>query len=143
VVEVSLGRYLFAVVDDNRPDEQRLFYPNDGRAFDDPRNLRAVKGRPIEVPPDHYPLMVTFVALQAPSSVKEVNPADLPATFGEGYRIKSYTVEITDEPMTDGRIEALLPWLDPTEGSSLCEPKSLEDFSFCASKIYHWNFLRG
>lgn len=86
--------------------------------------------------------MVTFGDLKDPKSVQEVDPENLPATFGPGYKIKSYTVEITDEPVTEGRVENLLPWLDKDSGGSLCTPNSLKDFSFCASSIYHWNFLR-
>ncbi len=34
-----------------------------------------------------YPLLVTFNDIKTPASVKRVNPANLEATFGPGYRL--------------------------------------------------------
>lgn len=110
VIEVSPGRYLFAVIEEFKPEEVRIF-GSSGSDIERARKLRWMRGQPKEIPPEQYPLMVTFGDLKDPASVMEVDPFKLPATFGAGYRIKSYTLEITGEPVTDGRIEALLPWL--------------------------------
>jgi hypothetical protein len=64
------------------------------------------------LPRDQYPLLVTFKDINDPTSVKLVDPANLAATFGQGYRLKSVTLEITDEDLTKGRVEKLLPWLN-------------------------------
>lgn len=57
-----------------------------------------------------YPMLVTFSALADPTSVKEVDPDDLAATFGEGVTLKRITVELTDDQVTTG-IEKRLVWL--------------------------------
>lgn len=57
-----------------------------------------------------YPMLVTFTDLSDPTSVAEVDPDDLAATFGPGVRLKRITVQITDDPVTTG-IEERLGWL--------------------------------
>ena len=141
-IEVSPGRYLFAVIEEMKPNEVKLFFPYNARLRDSAPKLRSVKNKPLDIPRDQYPLMVTFGDLKDPESVQEVDPSNLTATFGPGYKIKSYTVEITDEPVSLEKVSSLLPWLGNASGGSLCKPASLTDFSFCASKIYEWNFLR-
>ncbi len=66
---------------------------------------------PKPVPAKNYPTLITFINLNDPKSVKLLDPADLAATFGEGYNLKSITLEITDEDVTTGQIEQLLKWL--------------------------------
>lgn len=69
---------------------------------------------PGEVPPDAYKRtrFVTFDNLDDPASVKLVDPADLAATFGPGYALKSVTLEVTYEPVEFGKVEEILPWID-------------------------------
>lgn len=57
-----------------------------------------------------YPMMVTFGDEADPTSVAEVDPDDLAATFGEGVKLKRIAAELTDDPMTAG-IEKRLRWL--------------------------------
>ena len=57
-----------------------------------------------------YPMLVTFSDIAEPTSVAEVDPDDLAATFGEGYALRRITVELTDAPVTTG-IEERLGWL--------------------------------
>jgi hypothetical protein len=60
-----------------------------------------------------YPMLVTFGDLDDPTSVEEVDPDDLAATFGGDVSLKRITVRITDGPVTGG-IEERLAWLaDP------------------------------
>ena len=66
---------------------------------------------------DQYPLLVTFSDINVPASVKEVKPGDLPAAFGDGYRLKSITLEITDEDVTRDNIQRVLPWSHELIGS--------------------------
>jgi hypothetical protein len=101
VVRLPEGRHLFVVIDRSKPREEKVFFPEDW-VLDGARKLHTVKGQPREVPPKRYPLMVTFGDRMNPATVQEVDPFNLPATFEEGYRIKSYIVEITDEPVTVG-----------------------------------------
>jgi len=60
----------------------------------------------------HYPLFVTFDDLDDPASVKRVDPNDLEASVGEGYNLKSVTLEITDEEISEEKIVDLLPWFN-------------------------------
>lgn len=57
---------------------------------------------------DPLPMLVSFLDPTDPKSVEPVNPHDLAATFGPGYRLKSLTVRLTDAPVTSG-IEGRLP----------------------------------
>ncbi len=69
---------------------------------------RTLIGTPLEM--NNYPMFVRFRNIADPRTVEEVNPDDLAASFGPGYRLKSLTVQMTDEPVTTG-IEKRLPWL--------------------------------
>jgi len=75
--------------------------------------IRSVTSYPLglakSVPRKSYPLMVTFEDITDPTSVKQVDPSYLAGTFGPGYKLKSITLEITDEPVTEGKVEAVLP----------------------------------
>lgn len=116
-IEVSPGRYLFAIVEQRKPDEKALLGLHKGeRVWEGVPKLISSKGEPLDIPPDQYPLMVTFGDLKDPTSVQEVDPSNLPATFGPGYKIKSYTVEITDAPITRGALEKVLPWMSTYRG---------------------------
>ncbi len=61
--------------------------------------------------PKHYPLLVTFDDINEPASVRRVDPGNLMATFGHGYRLNAVTLSITDEPVTEGQVEKVLGWL--------------------------------
>jgi len=114
VVDLGDGRYLFALVvagnmayrasevvfDDLLPEEDAARY----------RKMQRLRVRR-EVPREMYPLLVTFDDINDPKTVKRVDPDNLEATFGAGYRLKSITLEITDEPVTKGRVEKVLGWL--------------------------------
>lgn len=56
------------------------------------------------------PMLVTFGDLSDPTSVAQVDPDDLAASFGEGVTLKRITVQMTDDPVTSG-IEQRLGWL--------------------------------
>ncbi|MDR4487060.1 MAG: hypothetical protein R3B83_05990 [Nitrospirales bacterium] len=72
-----------------------------------------------EIPRSHYPLLVTFTDLTDPTTVKVVDPENLAATFGPGVSLKRLTLEITDEPVTEGKIESVLGWLKTIGGGML------------------------
>lgn len=65
----------------------------------------------------NYPRMVRFGSLADPTSVEEVDPDNLAATFGHGVHLRSITIQLTDEPRTDGRIVKILPWIGDYAGS--------------------------
>lgn len=63
-------------------------------------SLAEMKGRP---------MLVTFGDLSDPTSMAEVDPDNLAATFGAGVSLKRITVQMTDDPVTTG-IEKRLGW---------------------------------
>lgn len=69
------------------------------------------KNVPVPLPADGLPMLVTFGDITDPTSVQKVDPADLAASFGPGVSLEAVTLEITDEPVTVGRVEAVLGWL--------------------------------
>jgi hypothetical protein len=70
------------------------------------------RGESRELAAAQYPLLVTFADIDDPASVARVDPDDLAAHFGPGYALSSITLAITDEPVTKGRVEAVLGWLE-------------------------------
>ena len=68
------------------------------------------------------PVLVRFRDLSDPSSVAQVNPSDLAASFGPGVRLQRAFVEISGDPPTTG-IEARLPWLARTKSSPRLIPR--------------------
>jgi len=62
-----------------------------------------------------FPLLVTLADSRDPTTIQEVDPDNLAATFGPGCRLDGITVEVTDDPMTDGIIVRHLPWLTPLD----------------------------
>ena len=69
------------------------------------------------VAPDQYPLLVTFRDNNDPKSAVQVKPGQLADVFGQGYALKSVSLEITDEPLLKGSIDQLLPWAFGLAGS--------------------------
>lgn len=67
---------------------------------------------PLDVRPDLWPQMVTFEDLNDPSTVLEVDADDLTEHFGAGYALRRITVRATQDPVTEGRVEKLLPCLN-------------------------------
>ncbi|MEQ8448446.1 MAG: hypothetical protein RIB97_02055 [Nitratireductor sp.] len=85
----------------------------------------ASAGRVLEVPPERYPLLVTFTDIADPTTVKRVDPDDLAATFGPGVALKRITLEITDEAVTEGEVEKkVLGWLE-TIGNTMLDGRSI------------------
>lgn len=70
------------------------------------------KDQPVDLPPEAWPLMVTFDDIADPKTVRRVDPADLAATFGPGVSLKAVTLAVTDEPVTEGSVEGVLGWLE-------------------------------
>ncbi len=118
-VEVARGKYLFVLlegmvglgsylIDDSGMSEMSTIGPLLEKA-----NWKRV------IPPKHYPMLVTFTNINDPMSAKKVDPADLAATFGAGFKLKSMTLAIADEPVTTGRVEKVLRWLLALKGGYL------------------------
>ena len=63
-----------------------------------------------DMPHSHYPLLVAFMDITDPKTRQQVDPDNLAGTFGPGVLLKRITLEITDEPVTKGKIERVLGW---------------------------------
>ena len=105
------GRYLFALLKGQTHLAQKVFdVTGPGVRFNEwAGTLSRLRGVG-DVPEEHYPLLVTFTDINDPSSVKKVEPWDLESHFGAGVKLKRITLEITDEPVTEGRVETVLGW---------------------------------
>jgi hypothetical protein len=123
VVEVTPGRYLFALLKGAGTTEYMgsvaaaSIAGREGRVIDGALFREVQGGRDraagvLTVPKGQYPMMVTFGDIADPASVTLVDPADLAASFGPGVRLKSVTLEVTDEPVTVGVVEGVLGWID-------------------------------
>ncbi|WP_417411863.1 hypothetical protein [Hoeflea sp.] len=117
VLQLGNGRYLFALI---KGMDSKLLYQlrnKDGRGASMNDNRRAILGlkEPLVLPVEAYPLLVTFADIDDPASVARVDPDDLAAHFGPGYALSTITIAITDEPVTKGRVEAVLGWIDSDE----------------------------
>ncbi|MDP1699550.1 MAG: hypothetical protein Q8L53_01125 [Aestuariivirga sp.] len=62
------------------------------------------------VEPNNLPTLTTFRDINDPESVEIVQPQNLAASFGQGYELRLASLQITDEPVSEG-IESLLRWL--------------------------------
>lgn len=159
VVEVTPGRYLFALLQGAGTTEYMgtvaaaSIAGREGRVLDEAlfsevyhRSNRA-RGV-ITVPEYQYPMLVTFGDVAKPETVREVDPGDLAAVFGEGVRLKAVTLEITEEAVTGGRVEGALEWLIEAEFIIPPErqPELLEDTTveqrLMPSDFIDWRTLR-
>ena len=115
-VELPDRRYLFALLGggppDSGPETNALNIFKEQLPKDNPERLVVLSKSHLktEIPHSHLPLLVTFMDLTDPTTVKVVDPDNLAATFGEGVSLKRLTLEITDEPVTEGKIEQVLGW---------------------------------
>ncbi len=127
VVDLPGGKTLFALLRSDNDIEwaskvMQMLAPEVAGEEGDEKfdNVLLIKGK-IEVPrtfpkvawiPERsaYPMLVAFGDLADPTSVAEVDPDDLAASFGEGVKLKRIIAELTDDPVTTG-IEKHLRWL--------------------------------
>lgn len=127
-VEVLPGRWLFALLSgdaDGKGEAGQLVYHafrlGMNRAATDrsyQSNMADLRAQPLDTPAplplDAYPLLVTFDDITKPETVREVDPADLSAVFGPGVSLRGMTLEVTEEAVTEGRLEGVLGWLSNT-----------------------------
>ncbi|MGP0591296.1 hypothetical protein ACTRXD_01990 [Nitrospira sp. T9] len=102
---------------------------------------KTAEGQTLTIPHDRYPLLVTFSDITDPKTVQQVDSTNLAATFGPGVSLKRITLEITDEPMTEGKIEQVLGWLGPHPEPTLGHSKDIFNPIFAAT-VHHGDFIR-
>ena len=64
-----------------------------------------------EIPNNVEILLVTFTNNRDPSSIKQITRQNFANVFGEGYRLVSIVLEITDEPITESDLTLVAPWM--------------------------------
>ena len=128
VIELPKNHYLFALLSSagnteyianlatrvmaNEP-KHRVWGENAFRA------VLEQKGKaPLVLSEDHYPLFVTFKDIKNPASVERYLPYRDDA-WQSKIKLKKITLEITDEPVTRGRVEQVLGWLKSLKGGYL------------------------
>lgn len=149
-VDLGEGKYLFALLRYARNTEYIQNLATRSLQNSTKSDLREKKGlrgvvslkEPIIVPRKAYPLLVTFENIKDPSTVKQVDPDNLSATFGKGHQLKVITLEITDEPVTKGRIETVLGWLGLYPGTKLGAATNRTDNIPFYRRVSHGSFLR-
>lgn len=124
VVDLGNGRYVFALVTANGMEYAVFEALHKKLGFNRARykEMAALIVRykdKVNLSGRSAPMLVTFADVNDPMTVKQVDPKDLAASFGEGYSLKSIMLEITDAPMTKGRVEKVLGWLARLEGGYL------------------------
>jgi hypothetical protein len=131
VLEISAGRYLFALTPRETYLGLRVLHKQFGLEAGDERNLApriaAFRGT-VALDPKDYPLLVTFAEIDDPKTVTKVDPIDLTAAFGTGVSLKGITLEITDEKVTGGKVEHVLNWLG-TIGGEMLDGQRISIFS--------------
>ena len=120
VVEVAPSRFLFALLSgsgEEKRDASHWVYPayqlGDAGSYGGAmmKLWSQPHDTPVPLPPEGWPMLVTFDDITKPETVRRVDPEDLAAVFGEGMRLKALTLEITKDPVTVGRVEGVLGWL--------------------------------
>jgi hypothetical protein len=155
-VEVAPGQYLFALISGADDWARHVFAEEIGLAgrkartseYDAWTQALADLRKEKAFPPERYPLLVTFEDINDPASVKRVDPDDLAAMFGPGHRLKAVTLEITDDPVTEGKIEKVLGWIHtakyiipPEQQPKFSKDKSIEQH-VVPSDFIDWQTLK-
>ncbi len=148
VANLGNGKYLFVLLGNGNSIAQKVFSKEAGtetRPFIKwpqwAKNIANVSGAR-EIPGSNRPMFVTFTNINDPKTVKRVTPFNLEASFGAGYKLKSITLEITDEPVTKGVIEGVLGWLGTTKGRIKPTDKKYADQLTPEEKLYSLDFIR-
>jgi hypothetical protein len=151
VVEVAPGRYLFALLSgsgEEKRDASHWVYPAydlSGAGGYGAAMMKVQSQRfdtPVPLPPEGWPMLVTFDDITKPETVREVEPEDLAAVFGEGVRLKAVTLEITREAVTEGRVDSFLTWLGPYPEPRLIAPDGRSTAGPFGMTVSHGDFIR-
>ncbi|MBY5518472.1 hypothetical protein [Rhizobium leguminosarum] len=116
-LEVAPNKYLFALVDDAATELAVTLFASpplrSGHRDEYARSLDRIQltAEAKRLTAKQYPRLVTFTDINDPTTVQDVKPSELEEFFGPGVSLNSITLSLTPEPMTDGRVDAALPWL--------------------------------
>lgn len=156
VVEVTPGRYLLALMRGTGTTEYTgsvapaSIAGREGRGLNlelfsellgelDYRSSRAAGVIP--VPEVWNPMLVTFDDITKPETVRVVDPENLAAVFGQWVRLKAVTLEITEEAVTEGRVEGVLEWMPNYQEAHIIPKVDWKDISLPAT-LWQGDFIR-
>jgi len=115
VVELPDNQYLFALLTYNAFFASKVFHDKmDGALSESGERWAKIISEleeTREIESKDYPLLVTFSDITDPKTIKKVDQGNLIANFGQGMSLKRITLEITDDDVTEGKIEQVLPCL--------------------------------
>ncbi|MGQ2968914.1 MAG: hypothetical protein ACT6RF_09220 [Allorhizobium sp.] len=153
-VDLGNGRYLFALLSNYSHETARETFISKEEQPRTKADVIAVYDRlekmrgSRELAREHYPLLVTLDDIRDPASVRRVDPGNLSASFGPGYRLNAITLSITDESVTRGEVEEVLTkdffrsWAAIHNGAMAASGIGHAYFKTFASKLSRDQFIR-
>jgi hypothetical protein len=148
VVDLGGGRYLFALLSGTRglwgnaeTIASFAFWGMD-RAAGTQEGLEYLtalpKGSRAVLDPGNYPLLVTFDHINDPKTVRQVDPANLAASFGAGVKLKEIRLEMVGDAPTSN-LGNLLKWLSDYPEPPLAKSQDIFKSTF-PSSVHHGDF---
>lgn len=147
-VDLGNGRYLFALLSNYSHETAReTFIPKEEQprtkaqviaVYDRLEKMRGSR----ELARENYPLLVTFDDINDPTTVRHLDPSNVSDSFGPRYRLNAITMSITDEPVTEGRVESVLGWLDDVQGRLKPTNKRYADQLDIEETLYSLDFRK-
>ncbi len=116
VVDLGEGRYVFALV--ALPSLAEEILPQLGKTSDRPdafREIEKLEGtglHDLDVFGWTGIGLVTFGDVMDPSSIQVLQEGELAELMGPGFSVARQQIEITPDPITLGKVEEVLPWLE-------------------------------
>ena len=113
MVDLPNGQVLFALMSPDGQETPMLAFgsarqtawsDDSVKVLQPPAKIEAAYGQ------SGYPRLVRFRDIAEPETVEKVDPANLAASFGPGYRLKRITAQIVSEDVTE-KVAEKLPWL--------------------------------
>jgi hypothetical protein len=101
---------------------------------------RGQRGRTVVLPPALYPKLVLFRDMRVSTSVEEVDPNNLSASFGPNVQLRRITLQTTDDSVTH-TLRSRLPWLSEYPEPVLNPSHGLQDWSL-STALHHGDFIR-
>ncbi|MEM9999252.1 MAG: hypothetical protein AAF940_00090 [Pseudomonadota bacterium] len=140
VVDLGDGQYLFGLLGAGGTAQCAIDWGADKWWPDGARKVARNKGA-VPLEGNCRPRLVTFNNINDPASVKRVEADDLAASFGADYALQSITLEITNEPTTEGKVEALIDWYSGYPEPGLCPSTGrVTDIPFCR-RVKHGDLI--
>ena len=146
MVDLPNGQVLFALMSPDGQETPMLAFgsvrqtswsDDSVKVLEPPAKIEAAYGQ------SGYPRLVRFRDIADPSTVEKVDPANLAASFGPGYRLKRITAQIVSEDLTE-KVRRRLSWLGEHP-----EPGLDNDFApgvnlnlTIAQRLRHGDFVR-